>query len=60
MSQGEVTGKIILLQPADASAKTTDVVEGIISGLMEDGEVNVVGLNDSIFWPALRLTCQLR
>lgn len=47
MSQS--TGKIILLQPADASAKTTDVVEGIIVDIMETGEVNVVGLNDSLF-----------
>ncbi len=51
MSQ-ESPGKIILLQPADASAKTTDVVEGIIADIMECGEVNVVGLNDSLF-----LTC---
>jgi DNA-binding protein len=48
MSQ-EYTGKIIVLQPSDASAKITDVVEGIISGIMENGEVNVVGLNDSMF-----------
>ncbi len=48
MSQ-EQTGKVIVLQPADASAKITDVVEGIISGIMETGEVNVVGLNDSLF-----------
>ncbi len=47
MSQS--TGKIILLQPVDASAKTTDVVEGIIADIMETGEVNVVGLNDSLF-----------
>jgi DNA-binding protein len=48
MSQ-ESIGKVILLQPADASAKTTDVVEGIISGIMETGEVNVVGLNEAMF-----------
>ncbi len=48
MSQ-ESTGKVILLQPADASAKTTDVVEGIISGIMETGDVSVVGLSDSMF-----------
>ncbi len=48
MSQ-EPTGKIILLQPTDASAKITDIVEGIISGIMETGEVNIVGLNDSMF-----------
>ena len=48
MSQ-EPIGKIILLQPADASAKITDIVEGIISGIMETGEVSIVGLNDSMF-----------
>lgn len=48
MSQ-EDTGKVIILQPSDASAKITDVVEGIISGIMENGEVNVVGLNGSMF-----------
>jgi hypothetical protein len=49
MSQPESPGRIILLQPSDASAKITDVVEGIIAGIMETGEVNVVGLNDSLF-----------
>jgi DNA-binding protein len=48
MSQ-ESKGKVIVIQPEDASSKITDVVEGIISGIMEDGEVNVVGLNDSMF-----------
>ena len=48
MSQ-KSTAKLILLQPADASAKTTDVVEAIIADIMEAGEVNVVGLNDSLF-----------
>jgi DNA-binding protein len=48
MSQ-QPTGKTIILQPADAQAKITDVVEAIISGIMETGEVNVVGINDSMF-----------
>jgi DNA-binding protein len=48
MSQ-DVTGKIILLTPADASAKITDIVESILTIVMEIGEVNVVGLNDSLF-----------
>jgi len=48
MSQ-QPTGKTIVLQPADAQAKITDVVEAIISGIMETGEVNVVGVNDSMF-----------
>jgi hypothetical protein len=45
----ESTGKIILLKPTDVSAKTTDVVESIITDVMETGEVNVVGLNESLF-----------
>ncbi|MGD6807397.1 MAG: hypothetical protein ACQCN4_10620 [Candidatus Bathyarchaeia archaeon] len=48
MSQ-QPTGKTIILQPADAQAKITDVVEAIISSIMEAGEVNVVGINDSMF-----------
>ncbi|MCL2476062.1 hypothetical protein [Candidatus Bathycorpusculum sp.] len=48
MSQ-EFTGKIILLKPTDASAKTTDVVESMLTDVLESGEVNVVGLNDSLF-----------
>ncbi len=48
MSQ-EINGKTIVLQPSDASAKITDVVEGIISGIMESGEVSVVGVGDSMF-----------
>ena len=48
MSQ-ESKEKVIILQPADAQAKVTDVVEGIISGIMENGAVNVVGLDDAMF-----------
>jgi hypothetical protein len=60
MSQ-ESNGKIIVIQPADASSKITDVVEGIISGIMEDGEVSVVGLNDSMFLAcsALNMTTEI-
>jgi DNA-binding protein len=45
----EPKGKVITVLPADASAKTTDVVESIISGIMEAGEVDIVGINDGIF-----------
>ncbi|MCW4000515.1 MAG: hypothetical protein NWE93_09770 [Candidatus Bathyarchaeota archaeon] len=41
--------KTIILQSQDANAKITDVVEGIICGIMDAGEVNVVGLGDSMF-----------
>ncbi len=48
MSQ-ESKAKTIIIQSSDANAKITDVVEGIISGIMAEGEVNVVGINDSMF-----------
>jgi hypothetical protein len=41
--------KIIVLQSADASAKITDVVEGVISGIIETGSVSVVGVGDAMF-----------
>jgi DNA-binding protein len=41
--------KIIVLQSADSSAKVTDVVEGVISGIMETGSVSVVGVGDAMF-----------
>ncbi|MGD6851310.1 MAG: hypothetical protein ACQCN6_04530 [Candidatus Bathyarchaeia archaeon] len=41
--------KTIVLHPADAQAKITDIVEAIISSIMETGEANVVGINDSMF-----------
>ena len=48
MSSGP-KGKIIAVLPSDASAKTTDVVEEIISCILEAGEVDVVGVGDGIF-----------
>jgi DNA-binding protein len=45
----ELKDKIIVIMPSDASAKTTDVVEELISGILEVGEVNIVGINDGIF-----------
>jgi len=48
MSQ-DFTGKIILLKPTDASAKTADIVESMLTDVLESGEVNVVGLSDSLF-----------
>ena len=43
------SGKFIIIQPSDVSLKITDIVERIISGILETGEINVVGLNDSMF-----------
>ncbi|HKM59654.1 MAG TPA: hypothetical protein VJY36_02150 [Candidatus Bathyarchaeia archaeon] len=41
--------KVIAVMPSDASAKTTDVVEEIISCILEAGEVDIVGVEDGIF-----------
>ena len=41
--------KVIAVLPSDASAKTTDIVEEIISYILEAGEVDVVGVGDGIF-----------
>ena len=54
MSQ-ESKGKVVVIQPTDTSLKTTDIVEKIISGIMEDGEVNVVGINDAMFFACAAL-----
>ena len=48
MSQ-ESNDKVIAIRPSDVSLKTTDVVERIISGIVEAGEVDVVGIDDGIF-----------
>ena len=48
MSQ-ESKDKVIVIRPSDASSKTTDVVEELISGIMEAGEVDIVGIKDGIF-----------
>jgi DNA-binding protein len=51
MSQ-EPNGRVIVIQPSDVSLKITDIVEKIISGILETSEITVVGINDSMF-----LTC---
>jgi DNA-binding protein len=48
MSQ-EPNGKVIVIQPSDVSPKITDIVEKIISGILETGEITVIGINDSMF-----------
>lgn len=41
--------KIIIVGPSDTTLKTSDLTESIISGILESGELDVVGINDSIF-----------
>jgi len=48
MSQ-PTNGKVIVISPSDFTLKTSDIVEKIISGIMEAGEVNIVGINDGAF-----------
>ena len=48
MSQ-EPSGKFIVIQPSDVSLKITDIVERIISGILETGEITVIGINDAMF-----------
>ena len=48
----EPNGNVIVIQPADVALKITDIVEKIISGMLENGEITVIGINDAMF-----LTC---
>ncbi len=45
----ESNDKVIAVRSSDVSLKTTDVVERIISGIVEAGEVDVAGISDGIF-----------
>jgi hypothetical protein len=48
MSQ-ESKDKVIVIQPSDVSLTITDIVEKIISNIVEAGEINIVGINDAMF-----------
>ena len=54
-------GKLIVIEPADVSLKISDVTEGIISGIMDAGAVDVVGIGDAMFLvcSALNLSCEI-
>jgi hypothetical protein len=58
---GESKGKVIIVGPADVSSKVSDVTERIISGIMEAGEVDVIGVGDSMFLvsSALNQSCEI-
>ena len=47
--ESRIKCKVIVIEPSDVSLKTTDVVEKIISGIVEAGEVDVVGINEAMF-----------
>lgn len=48
MSQ-EPQCKVIVIQPSDVSLTITDIVEKIISNIVEAGEINIVGINEAMF-----------
>jgi hypothetical protein len=58
---GESKSKVIVVSPSDISLKVSDVTEKIISGIMESGELDVVGIGDSIFLvcSALNFSCEI-
>jgi DNA-binding protein len=41
--------RVIAIRPSDTSLKTSDVAEKIISGIMESGELDVIGVSDAMF-----------
>ena len=58
---GEPKGKIIVVGPANVSLKISDVTEEIISGIMDDGIVDVVGAGDAMFLAcsAINFSCEI-
>jgi DNA-binding protein len=58
---GESSSKIIVVGPTDVSAKISDVTERIISYIMDDGAVDVVGAGDALFLAcsAINLSCEI-
>lgn len=57
----ERKGKIIIVGPTDGSLKISDVTEEIISGIMDVGAVDVVGVGDAMFLAcsAINLSCEI-
>jgi len=58
---GASSGKIVVVGPANVSLKISDVTEEIISGIMDDGVVDVVGAGDAMFLvcSAINLSCEI-
>ena len=48
MSKGS-SAKVIVIRPNDISLKVSEVAEKIISGIMETGELDVIGVSDAMF-----------
>jgi DNA-binding protein len=45
----EQASKVIVIKPSDISLKVSDFAERIISGIMESGELDVIGISDAMF-----------
>ena len=58
---GQISDKVVVVEPTNVSLKISDVTERIISGIMECSVVNVVGIGESIFLvcSALNLSCEI-
>lgn len=58
---GALSGKAIVIWPSDVSLKISDITEKIISGIMDAGEVDVIGIGEAIFQvcSALNLSCEI-
>jgi hypothetical protein len=58
---GAANGKVVIISPSDVSLKVSDVTEKIISAIMDSGELDVVGIGDSIFLvcSALNFSCEI-
>ena len=49
--------KLIIIRPTDvSSSKTSDFAEKIISGIMESGELDVIGVGDAMFLSCAAVT----
>jgi DNA-binding protein len=45
----EASNKVVIVPPQDATLKVSDITEKIISGILDTGELDVVGIGDAIF-----------
>jgi hypothetical protein len=57
----KASGKVIVVWPSDVSLKISDVTERIISGIMDDCAVDVIGVGEGMFLAcsALNLSCEI-
>ncbi len=58
---GASSGKVIVVWPSDVSLKISDITEKIIAGIMDAGEVDVIGVGEAMLLvcSALNLSCEI-